>query len=71
MTIYIYFDESGSSKLYKLIKKKGVLLMAKAFTPNIKSDKGKGLTKYVAEFVYKNKFTSIPKKEESSGKNIF
>jgi len=42
--------------------------MAKAFTPNIKSDKGKGLTKYVAEFVYKNKFTSIPKKVVELGK---
>ena len=29
--------------------------MGKAYTPNIKSDKGKNLTKYVAEFVKKNK----------------
>ena len=27
--------------------------MGKAYTPNIKSDKGKHLTKYVAEFVKK------------------
>ena len=27
--------------------------MGKAYTPNIKSDKGKNLTKYVAEFVKK------------------
>ena len=36
--------------------------MGKAYTPNIKSDKGKNLTKYVAEFVKKNKYNSIPKK---------
>ena len=36
--------------------------MGKAFTPNIHSEKGKGLTKYVAEFVVKNKYNSIPKK---------
>ena len=35
--------------------------MGKAYTPNIKSDKGKNLTKYVAEFVKKNKYSSIPK----------
>ena len=35
--------------------------MGKAYTPNIKSDKGKNLTKYVAEFVKKNKYQSIPK----------
>ena len=35
--------------------------MRKAYTPNIKSDKGKNLTKYVAEFVKKNKYSSIPK----------
>ena len=32
--------------------------MGKAYTPNIKSDKGKNLTKYVAEFVKKNKSVS-------------
>ena len=35
--------------------------MGKAYTPNIKSDKGKNLTKYVAEFVKKNKYSTIPK----------
>ena len=35
--------------------------MGKAYTPNIKSDKGKNLTKYVAEFVKKNKYNKIPK----------
>ena len=35
--------------------------MGKAYTPNIKSDKGKNLTKYVAEFIKKNKYQSIPK----------
>ena len=35
--------------------------MGKAYTPNIKSDKGKNLTKYVAEFVRKNKYNKIPK----------
>ena len=35
--------------------------MGKAYTPNIQSDKGKNLTKYVAQFVKKNKFNSIPK----------
>ena len=35
--------------------------MGKAYTPNIKSDKGKNLTKYVAEFIKKNKYNSIPK----------
>ena len=33
--------------------------MGKAYTPNIKSDKGKNLTKYVAEFVKKNKDVPI------------
>ena len=33
--------------------------MTKAFTPNIKSKRGKDLTKYVANFVYKTKFKSI------------
>ena len=36
-------------------------IMTKAFTPNIKSKRGKDLTKYVANFVYKTKFKSIPK----------
>ena len=35
--------------------------MRKAYTPNIKSNKGKNLTKYVAQFVKKNKYNSIPK----------
>ena len=46
--------------------------MGKAYTPNIKSDKGKNLTKYVAEFVKKNKtltfmeffFATLAKKNE-------
>ena len=42
--------------------------MVKAYTPNIHSEKGKGLTKQVAEFVYKNKFNSIPKKVVELGK---
>ena len=35
--------------------------MTKAFTPNIKSKRGKDLTKYVANFVHKTKFKNIPK----------
>ena len=35
--------------------------MSKAFTPNIKSKKGKHLTKYVTKFIYKNKYNNIPK----------
>ena len=35
--------------------------MSKAFTPNIKSKKGKDLTKYVAKFIYGNKYKNIPK----------
>ena len=35
--------------------------MGKAYTPNIKSDKGKNLTKYVAEFVKKKKSGEIPR----------
>ena len=35
--------------------------MSKAFTPNIKSKKGKDLTKYVTKFIYKNKYNNIPK----------
>ena len=35
--------------------------MSKAFTPNIKSKKGKDLTKYVAKFIYENKYKNIPK----------
>ena len=35
--------------------------MTKAFTPNIKSKRGKDLTKYVANFVPKTKFKIIPK----------
>ena len=42
--------------------------MVKAYTPNIHSEKGKGLTKYVAEFVFKNKYNSIPKKVVELGK---
>ena len=34
------------------------IVMGKAYTPNIKSDKGKNLTNYVAEFVKKNKYQS-------------
>ena len=33
--------------------------MTKAFTPNIKSKRGKDLTKYVANFVHKTKFKNI------------
>ena len=35
--------------------------MTKAFTQNIKSKRGKDLTKYVANFVHKTKFKNIPK----------
>ena len=35
--------------------------MSKAFTPNIKSKKGKDLTKYVTKFIYGNKYKNIPK----------
>ncbi len=35
--------------------------MSKAFTPNIKTKKGKNLTKYVTQFIYKNKYSNIPK----------
>lgn len=42
--------------------------MAKAFTPNIHSERGKGLTKQVAEFVHNNKYNSIPKKVIELGK---
>ncbi len=35
--------------------------MSKAFTPNIKSKKGKDLTKYVTKFIYGNKYKDIPK----------
>ena len=35
--------------------------MSKAFTPNIKSNKGKDLTKYVTKFIHKNKYNNIPK----------
>ncbi len=35
--------------------------MSKVFTPNIKSKKGKDLTKYVAKFIYENKYKNIPK----------
>ena len=35
--------------------------MSKAFTPNIKSKKGKDLTKYVTNFIYGNKYKNIPK----------
>ena len=46
--------------------------MGKAYTPNIKSDKGKNLTKYVAQFVKNNKFNSIPKNVvELAKKHIF
>ena len=34
--------------------------MSKAFTPNIKSKKGKDLTKYVTKFIYRNKYKNIP-----------
>ena len=42
--------------------------MGKAYTPNIKSDKGKNLTKYVAEFVRKNKYNKIRTTQESVGR---
>ncbi len=45
--------------------------MAKAFTPNIHSERGKGLTKEVAEFVHNNKYNSIPKKLLSLEKTYF
>ena len=35
--------------------------MTKAFTPNIKSKRGKDLTKYVANFVNKTKIKRIQK----------
>ena len=35
--------------------------MSKAFTPNIKTKKGKDLSKYVTKFIYKNKYNNIPK----------
>ena len=44
--------------------------MTKAFTPNIKSKRGKDLTKYVANFVYKTKFKSIPKEVVELARHI-